>query len=274
MALNAAKVTLIFEQGGYGWTESYFLPAPSSDLQAEFAKGVTLASKRIKLCGKQTTLPFVKVSNEDVKRDVLVSGANFQGKLTEDSDAPDTALLCNRFGSTPAVRSPIFLRGVWDSIIVTGGQFDQTNAQFVTVFNSWRSYLIGNGWGFLARDPAISGTSGVATVTSNGNGTVTVTTEDGIFVGLPTGSKIKAFIAGVQGAASINGQSVWTVNSGASITSVNRIPMFPYTTGGQVTYRGLKFYAITAISPVRIAERKVGRPLFHSVGRRRGRKLA
>ena len=281
MALALAKVTLSFTQGVYGWTESYFLSNPSSDLSAELTKGQTLASKRLLCSGEQTSIPYVKVSREDVKRDVKVIGLINKGPTGKISDAPDTAVLLRRFSTTPVANAPVFMRGVWDEVIINGGNIDYGNAVWIANVNSFGAYLASAGFGFVAKDPDTSDFAPVGSITQNSNGTVHIICPSNsgshgtdIFQPFPVNTKIKCFVSGVKGAASVNGSNIFIVRAVNAVDSEKQIPMFPYTTGGTISYTQPKFYPDVSIQKNRVVERKAGRPLYVSRGRSRGRVLA
>jgi hypothetical protein len=276
VALNVAKVTLSFIQGAYGWTENYFLNNPSTNLVPELAKGNTLANKRLPLSGAQTFVQHIKVSNENTKRDVLLDLTTYQGNSSKPSDAPDTAVLIKKYGALPQQNAPVYLRGVWDEVIISGGQLDQTNAAWIAAYNAWVAELTSTseGWGFLGLDPTATLTAQIATVTQNANGTIHVTLKTPTFGAGPYLPSQKVFISGVGGAASVNGPQIVSVSATSTFDTVKQIPMFPYTTGGKVTAQNQKFWPIASAQIQRVVERKVGRPLYLSRGRQRGRKLA
>lgn len=276
MALNVAKVTFSFIQNVYGWTESYFLDNPSADLQAELAKGEALAAKRAAMLGAQGTIQAVKVSNEQVARDVIVGASSYGGNGAKPSDAPDTAVLIKRFGPTPVAQAPLYLRGIWDEVVKEGGVFDFSNGPFLAAYNAWKALLVSTplGWGFLAKDPAGSDESPVVTVSQNTNGTVSISCTDNIFNAFATGDEVKIFVSGVTGAAAINGSNIAAVTLPNAVTTIKRIPIFPYLSGGKISFTTPKFYKIANTQINRVVERKAGRPLYVSVGRRPARVLA
>lgn len=270
---NVAKITLSFAQGVYGWTENYFLDNPSSDFSVEIPIARQLLTKRAAMTGKQTTLPYFKISNESELRDVYVEGSSAAGNTSKDSEDGNVAILCKKFDSTKKINTITYLRGAWDEVFTTGGLFDYANADFQAVWNSWASFLFSNSFGFIARDPAQRQQSNVTALVANLDHTITVTTEDNIFFVPPIGTKIKAFISGVRGAASVNGAGIWKVTGVNTIQSLNPIPILPYTGGGQVSFNSNMFYAMFTITNERVCERKVGRPLYLSRGRQKGRRL-
>jgi len=275
MALAVAKVTFSFAQLGYGWTENYFLDNPSSTLDAEFTKAEALASKRIALSGDQTKIPYIKISREDTKRDVKVFGYEYSGDPNKNSDAPQVALLVKRYAESPVTNSTLYMRGIWDEMVTLGGDVDRTNAVWLAKYGAYINLLFGSaGWGFVAKDPVLSGFSKITAVVANANGTITVTLADAALLAFAAGTNIKAFVAGVQGAAAVNGQNVFSVVDASHATTVKRIPMFPYQTGGKFTFTQPKFYRFASASIPRVVERKVGRPLYLSRGRRAARRVA
>jgi hypothetical protein len=273
VALNVAKVTFAFTQGSYGWTENYFLAGPSSTLQAELTKANALAAKRAPLSGSQTKIAYIKVSNELNLRDVLVSNDTYNGYPSETSDAPDTAILFKRYTVDPSANAPLYMRGVWDSLIINGGIVDAGNAAWLALRNSWQGLLTSAGWGFLGKDPAASGSAAINSVAQNVDGTLHYVLKTPVLAAIPVGTKIKCFVSGVQGALSANGPFVVTVASTTTCDTIVRIPTFAYVTGGKFSFTQPKFFPIGNCQIQRVVERKVGRPLYVSRGRRKGRKL-
>lgn len=275
MALPVTKATLSFVQGVYGWTESYYLNTVSDSLQPELAKAQALAAKRAPMSGEQTRIQAIKVSREDIARDVLIAEAAYSGTIGKPSDAPDTAILTKRFASTPAANAPIYLRGIWDELVKDGGQLDLGNAPWLTLYNAWKGLLTTtvNGWGFLAKDPAESGSSAIQSVSNSVMGNIHYTLDVGIFTTLDVGEKVKIFVSGVKGALSANGSFIGVVKGINTIDTEARVPIFPYQGGGKLSYTVLKFYPIGATQLQRVVERKAGRPLYVSRGRAPARKL-
>lgn len=272
--LNVTKCTFAFLQGAQGWTENYYLNGASSSLQPELTRAQTLAQKRVLCSGTQTIITHVKVSNDMVSRDVLVGDASYPGDPGQDSDAPDTALLMYRYGPDNAVRSQLFMRGIWDDVILAGGEFDFGNPGWTTRFNAFVAELTRSpAFGFLGRIPASSKKSAIATITPTGDGRLDIVTTDNIFNGIPVGTKLKTFVSGCTGSLSVNGQQIVTAAAATRVTTLRRIPIFPYTGGGSISYTVPEFKAITRVLIERVVERKVGRPLFQSAGRRPARRL-
>lgn len=279
MAAQATKCTILFQQNSYGWSENHFLPEPSSNLTFEMAKLQTLASKRIALSGKQTYISYLKVSNETIQRDVLVkylggptSGA-LVGRSTVDSDVPTTAVLVKRNNTLLSKSAILYVRGIWDDVIIDGGAVRTDSAEWTSAFNGWKAELL-TGWGFLGKDTATPPRAAVLNVISNVNGFVTITTTANVFDAGQVGKNTKIFLSGIQGAAAINGTQIVTVNSLTSCTTVKRIPIFAYIGGGFLTNYLPKFYSNFDVLSTRVVERKAGRPSYQSRGRSRARTVA
>jgi len=279
MAAQASKCTILFQQGSYGWSENHFLAEPSSTLEFEMGKLETLAAKRIALCGKQTYISYLKVSNETVQRDVRVkylggkdSGA-LVGRSTVDSDVPTTAILIKRNNTLLSKSAILYLRGVWDDVIIEGGAVRQDSATWTSAYNGWKAEML-TGWGFVGKDTATPARQNVSLVQSDVNGFVLITTAGNVFDVSQVGKNTKIFISGVQGSASINGTQIVRVTGLTTCTTVKRIPIFDYIGGGFVTNYLPKFYSNFDVVSTRVVERKAGRPSYQSRGRSRARTVA
>lgn len=271
---SVCKATLCFQQEAYGWTESYYRDNPSSNLQAELALAETLATKRIAMSGAQTEITHLKVSREDFQRDVLLSEKDWNGDAGQTSDAPDTAVLIKRYGTDNRSVSSLYLRGIWDALVRDGGRFWYNNPGWTPKYDSWVNTLTSNAWGFIGRVPGSTQKKSILTLNSDANGRVIITCAVGDFAPLTIGAKYKMFVSGCTGAASVNGPQVVTVQSNAAVLTQNRIPFFPYTGGGSISYNTLSFIPFTRFVIERVVERKAGRPLFLSAGKRPARSLA
>jgi len=272
--LDVTKVTFSFRLNSYGWTENYFRDGVSESFEEVFSKAEALAAKRIKVSGVDTTLPYIKISRENAKRDVKAAGYNYFGSTGKGSEPPQVAILMRRFALLGGLNASVYLRGIWDAVISDGGEIDRGNAAWLGAYSTFTAELVAGNWGFIARNLTSSFTGAVDGVTQNANGTVNIEAKTPIFVGIAAGTLIKIFLSGIQGAVSVNGQQVVEVIDGSNVKTKNRIPMFPYTTGGKISHTEPKWYKDDTFSAVRVVERKPGRPLYLSVGRRGARKLS
>lgn len=279
MALNAAKCTIVLKQGSYGWTESYFRDSPTPDLSAEFVALQALTVKRIACSGKQTFVPYLKVSNENIKRDVRVAyygelGVSiYVGQSGKDSDFQDTALLVKRFNTNRTSNAPLYMRGIWDECVDLGGQFDPTPA-WLANWGAFRGELLNNGWQFVGRDPATPDRKMINSVIQMATKQVGFTLAGNLFNLGQVGQKAKIFASGILGAAAVNGPNIVNVTAQNACNTVKHIPIFDYTSGGFMSQNLPILFPITNVDYFRVLERKVGRPLYQSRGRSPVRKVA
>lgn len=277
MALNVAKCTIGFQQDTYGWTESYYLNNATVSLTDEAAKLAALIPKRIALSGQQTFVSFAKLSNETLQRDVLLSyygdinTSPYKGTSGQDSDFRDTSLLVQRKNLNRTSRAPMYLRGIWDTLVQLGGNF-RPSVMWTGLWNQYVAELTGaNGWGFLGKDPAGPVKVSIANVVQAANNSVTITTNNNTFTVGQIGTKIKIFVSGVQGAGIVNGNQIVVPSTAKICETVKRIPIFPYISGGFLTNSVPVFNLISAVDYTRAVERKAGRPLYQSRGRAKAR---
>lgn len=260
------RCTLFFEQGKYGWTESYWTNAASLTDPAMQARGLQLAQKRIKVSGAHTTLPYMRYSVEGVFRDAffnVLPSNGLVGTINKISDAPSTALLCTQKTADNSKSRNIYLRGIWDDVVHNGGEYVPA-PDFSAAFDDYRTRLIADAWGWLG--VASKDVGNAATVVQNLNGTVTVTTVENMF-DAPHPRNGRVSISGMQGSTQLNGQQRVRITAANSFTTRDRIAIFDYLTGGTITEVTLGFQQISQVNLSRVVRRKAGRPSFVSAGR-------
>lgn len=262
------RATLFFSQKGYGWTETGWFDGASTDLNTYFGKIDALAQKRIKLCGNNTFLPYLRWSQEGVFRDVALwayPGSGLQGGTGKDSDAPTTALLLNLRNSTATRRKNVYLRGVWDEGVIAGGVYSPTPA-YVALMNDYIAQLVADGWGWLGVNTTTL--QNISGVTQQPSGLVQLTFAGNLFPG-PFPAQFTVNISGVQGAAQVNGVQRVIASSATICETKNRISIFPWTAGGRGRLNTQDLITIAGGTVRRVVERKAGRPSYLSRGRRR-----
>lgn len=268
------RCNFFFQQQGYGWTETYWTTGTDTDIRQYFDKADTLAKKRAILSGKETFLEAVRLSAEGVFRDatgVTYPGDGLKGKADQISDAPATALLIGMKNAAATKARNIFLRGVWDACVDEGGRFKPTDA-YTGYLNQFFAELTQaapqTGWGWLGAVTRVPGN--VTTVTQDLSGTVLINLASDVFPGpFPQDTSVR--ISGVLGATQINGQQIVRATAPRVCSTRRRISIFPYTTGGKLTYNAKDYIPAFVCSPKRIVERKPGRPSYRSAGRQRAR---
>lgn len=274
------KLTMFFQQGVYGWSESFFRDAGVSTLQGQMDLALVLAPKRIKCSGEQTQLPFLKVSMEGVQRDVLLysylarTNAIPAGQSGKDSDIRFTAALIRRTSADNKSFSNYYLRGIWDELS-SGLGFGAGDPTWNANFGSFRGEITGSKWGFMAKVPADSKSKqNVATLVQGAEGKVTLTTASDVFPAPTFGTKQKIFVSGILGSVLVNGVQIVIPSAARSCTTIKRIPILPYLGGGLLTWNQLAFVETADMQPLRGVARKTGRPPYLSRGRSAVRKIS
>ena len=261
------RATLFFEQEGYGWSEGYWLNGANPDLRSYGAVVDRLAQKRIWLSGGNTRLRYSRWSEEGVFRDsfgATYPGLGLRGDPAQESDEPNTALLTRFRDPTGRHLKNLYLRGVWDLVVKEGGVYTPTPA-YTARFDDFRAQLIQDLWGWRGSTSKIQAL--ITNVAQDASGTVTITTGSNVFAG-PFPQLAQVRVAEVLGSTEINGVLVGRANSATTFQTKNRISIFPYLSGGRLTFNVYGHILIDIALVSRVANRKVGRPSYKSVGRR------
>ena len=268
-----SQCTLAFESQNYGWTESFYRPNPSVNLVPELTALRTLAQKRIMMCGRETSITFLKVSNTSVTGDVLLENRRnnpFVGDSQEASEVPSTAILIKRKSVNNVESSILYARGNFDSLLTNGGLIDESFDKGITAFSGFKGELK-KGWGFLSVDKTLQIKPNISNVTNDSDGHIVFQLPANSIPQNLVGKKAKVYVSGIQGATSANGQFIVDVVDRSTLRTRKRLPIFPYLGFGRVTYSPIKFVAIADATMERSVHRQCGTPLFLSRGRRRTR---
>lgn len=290
-----ARGRLAFMMHGYGWSETWFTETSDLTLAEVFTRLKDLAEKRAELLCEEGKITYISTSMEDVTGDSRIGpfqDTPYTGTPGVHSEDPFTALLVRRRPSTNVAWSNLYLRGIPDDIVVEGGKLTlPANIEGTTTpspaanwnkkFNQFATKVKDGRWGFLGKNRTTSTKALVQTLVQDDQGRPLITTGANqnplagatLFTEAELSTVQRVTISGVQGAASVNGTHAVLVTGPNVFRFVNRMPMFPYTTGGRVTVNRLTLHFVEAMVPQRIVSRRPGRPLYHSVGRRKGRKL-
>lgn len=297
MAIDA-KCTIFFTDGKYGWSESLWNSSQTT-LDRVLEKGITLARKRLPLCGAGPQVPYIRVSDESQYRDSLIETLNLvtikpdgtqatQGTqggtqptfiapvlkpLTgiDASDRPYSAILVRNESGT-LYRRLMYLRGCPDSIIVDPIGPTPTKAWY-DGFIQWAAELIAGQWRFkvLSREPTnqpkpITGifpqAAAEARIKSAGHG-LAVLNEVRVFNCKGVGPLPKGIY------------SVSSIVDADNFTLVNYKPdigTISYFGGGKYILRTSVYAPITNTLIRGQTSRKTGRPFDSPRGRRRVKK--
>lgn len=260
------RITLFFQQGDYGWTESYF--PPSTDYTSATAFANLLAPIRVGLLAAGGSTPVMtgyRVSDDTVFRDALVQFFQppLQGALSGNPLHPTTCLLL-RLTATPLVRRPLYARGIPDSLMRADGSYIPGPA--LGAVNTLRNFLKGPpAW--LVKT---SLTSPLAQIFRLGN----VTAPNNFTTIQPHGFNANDTVIVKGTSRHRNPVGIWKVGPGPGITTFTLVGVdlpadyayVPLSLGVQLktfTYQG-----ITIVNDERITERATGRPFGVPRGRR------
>ena len=262
------RATFFFkDSGGYGWSETIHSTKP--DLTACLAAASSLAAFRISCLGGTSYLPFVRVSDDEVKRDSLIfkvpPGDMFNTSAAgTSSDIANTSLTV-RLSSTPLRRRTLYMRGIPDDVVKNSGLYTPSQ-NFQGAFDQWFIQLKTDAW-------AIRGKSGVALphtiglIAQNGtSGDIAVTTLDPH--GLAQNDTI--VIRGVKGATALNGTwRVFHVTDTTNFTLKSQSILKIWTGQGTVTKQAMDLLNITDGEIMGVSHRIAGRPFDSHRGRRK-----
>lgn len=268
------KATWVFSQRQQGWTESLYFQQTTEDLRAAYSKAFSLAQKRAALIGIQTSITAIRVSIEinnagdRVVGDSLLNYVNLAPAISTTSEDASTALQVI-FRSGDAVRRKLlFMRGIWDSIVDAGGQYNDTVGDWATKFSAWRSEVISGGWGWLYTRPNLIGTINGYEVSPQGFVSFALASP-GIFGPGPYPGPVKVRVARLNGRSVLNGTLiVQPLTAGTAITTKPRAAA-EFTSPGTMRTYLTEFIPAATIDGQKIVTRKAGSPLLVSRGRQR-----
>lgn len=273
MPAGIARVELVFEQRGYGWTENYFIPDATSSLATATARSLILIEKRRQIMGQQCRITFRSISDTDGQR----SGTTYPvppsaGEGTYlNSDKEATALLFRRVNATGKLKSNVFIRAIPDNLISDGGIYTPFPL-WLADLGAYQTELVTGGWGWLGLDANASKHADITGVAADAANRPIFTVNAAIFPVGPPLPKLAFRVSGIQGAGNLNDAWVGQVLTTTTIRLLKPVPFFPVQAGsGRLSFRKTAFVAISNSSVQRCVTRHAGRPLYHSAGRQRAK---
>ena len=283
------KVTMIFNQDGYGWTESYALnfPAGIGVKQVLGLYAVPLCNWRRQILVQAATLEYVRVGTFGTRFAVQTQRVNLIGNYKGSASNPalvnglhpNWCLLLRNYQAVPGAGKSTFLRGLPDEINVNG--IYTPTAAWIAALANYTSSLTGaqqaqwGWWGALTNANAP-----LTTYTQTQQETVLLTcgnnpvTNAALFLAIPVGTKLLLRVSGVNGKSAINGTNVYFVRSANTAETKDQIAVAPYIYGGNVELPAFGFASISTVADERLQSRKCGRQLFLEHGRAPVRKRA
>ena len=174
MPVNGNKVTMIFQNGQYGFSESHIYLGNAS-LDATFPDANTMLKARYKMMGALVQAVAVRISKEGVFRDSKIFDAEDlaipQKGLNEDKlagggeqkNTPDQSKACGllRMEAGNTNRRSLYLAGIPDALIEGAPPvFNIYNIPgWDKIYKAWKNLMIGGKWGFVIRDQSVFNTT-------------------------------------------------------------------------------------------------------------------
>lgn len=267
---DRVRLTMFFEQGKYGWTETFYLP--NSTLSDALTKGFILRERRRNLLGANATIKALRVSDDAFFRDSLLQTVPSDlgnGLLTWGNSDPAFTALLWRLEGGERHRRQLYMRGVPDEVIQIPDP-PVFRPAYQKVLDAYILEIKTGAWAFkIIQVPPTVPAIAVANFVNSDPPVVTT----GVNHGYATGDNV--LIRGVVGfetGAGRNANGRWYVNvlTVQSFEIKGRpIPVGSYLSGGTCVKRVYGLVDISNAEVVRIAKRSTGRPFDSPVGRRR-----
>lgn len=254
----------------HGWSETFHsLKTTYTDTLAAAQR---LALLRAQLLGVGAFLPFIRVSDDLVKRDSMVYFVDPPNDRQVDvnfgpSDIANTALLI-RLIADPLKRRPLYMRGLPDKLCSNSGTYTNFPG-WTSAYNLWKKQLLADDWAMrskVAVSPAVlivtvlqDPSTGIVTINTAGphgiaaNGAYTIT---GAHTGVSS-------INGTGKALSVPSASVLTINS--------QVRLDTYMGGAMIGPLGYELKRLLSGGIEDFTHRITGRPFDSPRGRRSGR---
>jgi hypothetical protein len=265
------RLTVFFQSGTYGWTETLFPGVADGDYAAAVGAGSAYCAMRQGLlaagAGTAPVIVGFRVSDDTIFRDALVQlfQPPLAGTFSGVPETPFSACLV-RLVAGPLWRRPLYLRGIPSTIVRDDGSYNPIPT-WIGQINLLRNMLVG--------PPAYRVKTTVASPPSQIFRIQSLTPPNNVTTLLPTGFIPNQLIV-VKGASRhrnpIGLHSVGPLIIGNSFT-LNGVDLpadyvyFPILSLG-VQAKNINYQPILAINDERITERKTGRPFGLPRGRR------
>lgn len=149
MAIVHGRITVFFQEGEYGWTETLFNSA-GSYLTLQLQANAYSAARQMLLCGGTPgfgpTIIGWRVSDDTVFRDAFVNFYQppLAGLFTGTALHPTTALLM-RLTATELSRRPLYLSGIPAEIMDANANYFPTPAWTVAI-NTFKTFITNGNW--------------------------------------------------------------------------------------------------------------------------------
>lgn len=278
------RFTMFFEYRKYGWSETHYWAKAATEHSAILFAGQLLAEKRLQMCAPGVKLTYLRVSDDDIRRDSLAAPADLSpqiagaGKQLAVVDVDDPANLPDfpysvvllRGESGPLYRKNIYISGLrdeWQNVLGVANM----PAGWLKGYGAYKVELLDN-WGFKvsSRNAVNNPLRPITHVAGPAPFTVSVANH-----GYADGDKVtvvgvkQAVAAGGARPARING--TWRIavvdNNAFKLIGTDGTPA--YLSGGLAQRRVDEVVGYTAIKVRGFTHRKRGRPFDSPRGRSR-----
>ncbi len=269
------KITNVFDLRQHGWTESYFFQQNTNDLNLSFTSAQIIGQKRAALLGAEGRMKAIRCSIETddaglkVNGDSLLNYVQYNGNVGQPADEEDAALLITSRDLTSHKRRNSYLRGIWDIIDTSGGNYDPNGGGWASVLNSWIAANLGRGVGYLASSPGAK--TKVTGYTAQPNGQVDIQCEAGTFGAPPYPDQIRVRFSKINGKSVLNGYQLVAPISDTHCLTVDQIGVTEFISEGFIQKYTFSFVQFASMQGQKIVTRRVGAPLLESRGRQRRR---
>ena len=268
-----SKVSFIFSENGYGWTENYVVNTSTmSPTNVYLTQLGDLVNARLNLLGTGASLDYARISVIGQPRNArLIALQNGAGRYGAAAAHPNLALLCRMYPGAAGSSKSLFMRGIPGSIVGPDGVYTP-NSTWNTPLQTWISIISSTGQNKYGWYGTISPqVSNVNSYTVNVSEQVTVIMATPIFGQVQNNTRTLVRFSGINGKSELNGQWPVTVIDGSTCQTVGQFGLQPYRYGGKATWTSKAFQAIAGVSPLRIDTRKAGKEYFLEPGRRGAR---
>lgn len=274
------KCDMVFNQGRYGWSESWYKTLSSGEYTQALNATSDLAKLRYKLLGDGVQIEELRVSDVLKTRDSLVSFPQglfgFNGVL---SGNPWDGLLC-RLDAGPFHRRGLILRGIPDDW-VSFKSVSQLFTDHPLLFSGWvayRDHLVNSGWQLrviLTEDEAFVASTRTLTLSADLANVAIAAPPAGWKPG--TKLRLRAFnTPDPRDKRTVNRVTVIKSidDDGAAVLSILASDLWGEVEGveGTVIEQTIGYATLTAGTMERTGHRDTGRAFFVSAGRRRARR--
>lgn len=267
------KITFIYSQDDQGWSESYCTVGASPDPGAYLPEAQQVGQAGMALRGNNTFWEYTRITSVDTLRATFLNHNTpfIRGNPGQESDTPNTCLNLGFKNATRTKTKNTFMRGIWDSSVTLGGEFQPTPA-YKALFTVWLNLIKQKGWGWLGVN--IKTFSPLATLVQDAAGTISGTVVNPLWLNNEIGQRRPVRFSLLSQPGNLNGANPIEITAINGFVTLKRIAMLPYTGGGRLTQATKQVIPIDIMNFGTIGERKAGRIFAAARGRAPARKRA